>query len=343
MFDDHNPWNFNKKPKGPNDDDLLSKVLSNTKCFFARFTRDMGKKPYFIACAILLLYACTGFYIVHPGEESIELTFGKYYSTGTSGLRYHFPYPVGKVFKVNIKKVNREEVGTQAYRSDYRSDRGEGVMLTGDENIVSVNFEVQWHVRDSKDYLFRVRDKQPGLSVKNAAESAMREIIGKNVISFVLDGQGRAETSRDAKILLQKILDKYRTGIEVLSIQMKKIDPPEKVISAFRDVQSARADKERTINEAYSYSNDIIPKAKGEVVHIKLDAEAYRNEVVNQARGDAARFGSIYEEYKHNPSIIKNRMYLETMEGILEQVDKVVLTDDIKGIFSYLPLTNLGK
>ncbi len=259
-----------------------------------------------------------------------------------SGLRYHFPYPIGKVFKVNVKEVNREEIGVSgSYGRD--TDRGEGVMLTGDENIVNVNFEIQWRVRDAKDYLFKVRDHQPGLSVKNAAESAMREIIGKNTISFALEGQGRAEISRDTRILLQQILDGYQMGIEILSVQMKKIDPPEKVISSFRDVQSARADKERTINEAYSYSNDIIPRAKGEAIKIKLDAQAYENEIINEAKGNANRFLSLYEEYRQNPSLVKNRIYLETMENIFSKVDKVVVTDDLKGMFSYLPLTNLGK
>lgn len=242
---------------------------------------------------------------------------------------------------MNVKEVNREEIGvSSSYGRD--TDRGEGVMLTGDENIVNVNFEVQWRVRDAKDYLFKVRDYKPGFSVKNAAESAMREIIGKNTISFAL-GQGRPEISRDTRILLQQILDGYQMGTEILSVQMKKIDPPEKVISSFRDVQSARADKERTINEAYAYNNDIIPRAKGEAIKIKLDAQAYENEIINEAKGNANRFLSLYEEYRQNPSLVKNRIYLETMENIFSKVDKVVVTDDLKGMFSYLPLTNLGK
>lgn len=344
MFDDNNPWNLGKKPAGnktPNNEDILSKAVSDIRFFLNGLTRNRGKKPYFIIFIILLFYACTGFYIVHPSEESIELTFGRYSNTETPGLRYHFPYPIGKVFKVNVKEVNREEIGvSSSYGRD--TDRGEGVMLTGDENIVNVNFEVQWRVRDAKDYLFKVRDYKPGFSVKNAAESAMREIIGKNTISFAL-GQGRPEISRDTRILLQQILDGYQMGIEILSVQMKKIDPPEKVISSFRDVQSARADKERTINEAYAYNNDIIPRAKGEAIKIKLDAEAYENEVINEAKGNANRFLSLYEEYRQNPSLVKNRIYLETMENIFSKVDKVVVTDDLKGMFSYLPLTNLGK
>jgi membrane protease subunit HflK len=342
MSDEHNPWNFGKKPeksRSSHNEDVVNKVISEMKSFLTWLTKNSGKKPYFIVFIILLFYAFTGFYIVHPSEEGIELTCGKYSNTETPGLRYHFPYPIGQILKVNVKEVNREEIGISGhYNRDI--ERGEGVMLTGDENIVNVNFEVQWRVRDSKDYLFKVRDNKPGLSVKNAAESAMREIIGKNVISFALEGQGRSIISRDTKILLQKILDGYEIGIEVLSVQMKKIDPPEKVISAFRDVQSARADKERTINESYSYSNDIIPRAKGEAIRVTLDAEAYQNERVNEAKGNANRFMSLYQEYKNNPSLVRNRIYLETMESIFSKVNKVVVTDDLKGLFSYLPLTN---
>ncbi|QKX01144.1 FtsH protease activity modulator HflK [Wolbachia endosymbiont of Dipetalonema caudispina] len=345
MFDENNPWNLGKKPiknKISNNEDIFGKVISEIRYFFTGLTRNGNKKPYLIIFFIILFfYVCTGFYIVHPSEEGIEVIFGKYSNTETPGLRYHFPYPIGKVFKVNVKEVNREEIGiSSSYGRD--ADRGEGVMLTGDENIVNVNFEVQWRVRDAKDYLFKVRDYKPGFSVKNAAESAMREIIGKNTISFAL-GQGRQEIPIDTKVLLQQILDGYQMGIEILSIQMKKIDPPEKVISSFRDVQSARADKERIINEAYVYSNDVIPRAKGEAIKIKLDAEAYENEIINEAKGNANHFLSLYKEYKHNPSLVKNRIYLETIENILNKTDKIVITDDLKGVFSYLPLTNLEK
>lgn len=342
MSNEYNPWDLGKKPRDSNNEDALSKAISDLRHLVTYLIKNRGKKPYFVIFVILLIYVCTGFYIVHPSQEGVELTFGKYSNTETSGLRYHFPYPVGKVLKVNVKEINREEIGvSSSYIRDV--ERGEGVMLTGDENIVNVNFEVQWCVRDAKDYLFKVRDYRSGLSVKNAAESAMREIIGKNTISFALEGQGRAEMSRDARALLQQILDRYQMGIEILSVQMKKIDPPEKVISSFRDVQSARADKERTINEAYSYSNDIIPRAKGEAIKIKLDAEAYESEAINEAKGNANRFMSLYEEYKQNPSLVKNRLYLETMENIFNKADKVVVTDDLKGMFSYLSLTNLGK
>ncbi|WP_333023078.1 FtsH protease activity modulator HflK [Wolbachia endosymbiont of Pentidionis agamae] len=345
MSNEHDPWGTEKEKyhRARDTDDAIKKIASELKFFLHRIFPNFGrykiKKPYFFIPLIILLYLCTGLYIVHPSEEGIELIFGKYSNTEEPGLRYNFPYPIGKVLKVNVKEINREEIGGNVYYGNRVVERSEGgIMLTGDENIVSINFEVQWRVRNAKDYLFKIRDNKVGLSVKNAAESAMREIIGKNTISFALEGEGRSVISRDTKVLLQHILDWYEAGIEVLSVQMKKIDPPEKVISSFRDVQSARADKERTINEAHSYSNDIIPRARGEAIKIKLDAEAYENEVTNKAKGITSRFLSLYEEYKKHPSLVRNRIYLETVENIFGRVNKVVVTDELKGIFPYLPI-----
>ncbi|WP_339047419.1 FtsH protease activity modulator HflK [Candidatus Mesenet endosymbiont of Phosphuga atrata] len=347
MFDGQDPWENDKKYKKVNfshnnNQDPLEKVILIIKNAYYSFFKGNASGIYpLIALIVLVVYVITGFYVVGPGEESIELIFGKYSGTGNSGLRYNFPYPIGKVMKVNVKEVKREEIGSSSYGYNKDMDRGEGVMLTGDENIVNVNFEVQWQVRDAYEYLFNIRDYRAGATVKSAAESAMREVIGRNMISFALEGKGRAIIAKDTKILLQEILDQYKMGVEVLSVQLKKIDPPEKVISAFRDVQSARADKERTINEAYAYSNDIMPKAKGEAMKIKLDAEAYENEVVNNAKGSISRFIALYNEYKDQPAGVRNRIYIETMESILNNTDKVVVSDDLKGLFSYLPLANI--
>ncbi len=350
MFNGQDPWESDKKHKKANfscsnNYDPFDKIILMVKNIYGSFFNNgpTGSCGFYalIAFIICVIYIATGFYVVGPGEESIELTFGKYSNVGSSGLRYHLPYPIGKVIKVNVKEVNREEIGSINYNYNRDIDRGEGVMLTGDENIVNVNFEVQWQIRDAYEYLFNVRDYRAGATVKSAAESAMREVIGKNTISFALEGKGRAIIARDTKALLQEILNNYKIGVEVLSVQLKKIDPPEKVISAFRDVQSARADKERTINESYAYSNDIIPRAKGEATKVKLDAEAYENEVVNHAKGSVSRFIALYNEYKDQPIGVRNRMYIETMEKILRNTDKVIVSDDLKGLFSYLPLTNI--
>ena len=293
----------------------------------------------FLMAAFILLYACTGFYVVNPEEMAVELLFGRYRRITEPGLRFWLPRPLGKVLKVKVEVISKEEIGSGVYRADGADhSHGEGIMLTGDENIVNINFDVQWKVTDAYKYLFCVRDGRPGATVKNAAESAMREIIGKSTLAFAIEGEGRASIAYETKKLLQNVLDQYNMGVEVLSIQLKKVDPPEKVISAFRDVQSARADKERAINEAHAYRNEVLPKAKGEAIRIKLDAEAYKSEVINRAQGDAAKFLAVYKEYVNQPEAVRDRMYIEAMEEVLNNMDKVVVTDDIKGLFSYLPL-----
>ncbi|ACZ48961.1 hflK protein [Anaplasma centrale str. Israel] len=301
-----------------------------------------GSYVLFLVLSIVLLYASSGFYVVNPEEKAVELLFGKYNKITEPGLRFWLPRPFGKVMKVKVEIVSKEEIGSAAYRSTSDLGHGEGIMLTGDENIVNINFDVQWKVTDAYKYLFCVRDSRPGATVKNAAESAMREIIGKSTLAFAIEGEGRASIAYETKKLLQSVLDQYNMGVEVLSIQLKKVDPPEKVISAFRDVQSARADKERAINEAHAYRNEVLPKAKGEAIRIKLDAEAYKSEVINRAQGDAAKFLAVHKEYVNQPDAVRDRMYIEAMEEVLHNMNKVVVTDDVKGLFSYLPLAGDG-
>ena len=350
MFDDHDPWNINrennknKNYKNSNDINKIIERFHNTFNLFLRKknmrSSNNSKIQVIIALLVIIsIYIGSGFYMVEPEEESVELLFGKYHDTVGPGLRYHLPSPIGEVIKLKVKTINREEIGSRFY-TDNTSDHGEGVMLTGDENIVSINFDVHWRINNAYNYLFKVRDNQVGDTVKNAAESAMREVIGKSSISFAIEGKGRAIISQETKTLLQNILDHYDMGVEVLSIQLKKVDPPEKVISSFRDVQSARADKEKLINEAYAYRNQVLPRAKGEAIKIKLDAEAYESEVVNAAEGNAKRFIALYKEYVNQPSAVRNRLYLETMEEILNKNDKVVVSDDIKGMLSYFPLAD---
>ena len=350
MFDDHDPWNSNNKEenqakgyKNSNDINKIINRFNNTLNFFLhnkKRNNSYGTIQFIVAFLVIIsLYMASGFYIVEPEEEAVELLFGKYHNTVGPGLRYHFPSPIGQIIKLKVKTINREEIGSKLY-TDSTSDHGEGVMLTGDENIVNINFDVHWRINNAYNYLFKVRDNQAGDTVKNAAESAMREVIGKSSISFAIEGKGRAVISQETKTLLQNILDHYEMGVEVLSIQLKKVDPPEKVISSFRDVQSARADKEKLINEAYAYRNQVLPRAKGEAIKIKLDAEAYESEVVNTAEGNAKRFTALYNEYVQQPDAVRNRLYLETMEEILNKNDKVVVSDDLKGMLSYFPLAD---
>jgi membrane protease subunit HflK len=213
-------------------------------------------------------------------------------------------------------------------------------MLTGDENIVDINFEVQWRIRDPKAFLFNVRN--PEITVKNAAESAVREVIGSTQIATAL-AEGRLDIEVKSKQLLQSILDSYKSGVEVVRLQMLKVDPPHEVIDAFRDVQTARADMERLINQSETYRNDIIPKARGESEKIVLDAEAYKARVIARAEGEAARFASVYKEYASAQDVTRKRMYLETMEEIMRGMNKVVIDDKVQGTVPILPLNDLGR
>lgn len=354
MRNESDPWGGNGGTERPKNnkkfaDSQFDALFGNIRSAFAGVPEGAGggftfKKSHILLLLVvsLLFYASSGFYVVNPEEQAVELLFGRYSNIRDSGLRYWFPRPFGQVLKVRVEAVSKEEIGGVSLKGSHGVNN-DGIMLTGDENIVNINFDVQWKVSDAYDYLFSVRDVRPGATVKNAAESAMREIIGKSTLAFAIEGEGRAAIAYETKKLLQGILDQYKIGIEVLSIQLKKVDPPEKVISSFRDVQSARADKERAINEASAYRNEVLPKAKGEAIRIKLDAEAYKSEVINRAQGDAAKFLAIQKEYADQPSAVRGRMYIETMESILSNMEKVIVTDDMNGLFSYLPLVAEGS
>ena len=217
-------------------------------------------------------------------------------------------------------------------------------MLTGDENIVDINFEVQWRIKDAYNYLFKVRDYTDGATVKSAAESAMREVIGTSKIAYVLS-DGRAEIELEAKKLLQEILDSYESGIEVARLQLLNADPPSEVIDAFRDVQTAKADKEKAINQAEAYRNDILPRARGEAQQIIEEALAYKESVVADATGKANRFDEVYQEYRKARLVTQKRIFLQTMEEILESSNVTILDNSISetGMVPYLPLKNNAK
>lgn len=213
-------------------------------------------------------------------------------------------------------------------------------MLTGDENIVDINFTVFWVIKDAQQYLFNIR--APEATVKAAAESAMREVIGRTPIALAL-AEGKAEIEAGARRLLQDVLDSYQAGIEITQVQLQKVDPPAQVIDAYRDVQRARADQERERNQAEAYRNDIVPRARGEAVRLEQEAEAYKQEIVARAQGDAQRFLSVYEAYKAAPEITRQRLYLETMEEVLRATQKVIIDPTAEGIVPYLPLPEIRR
>jgi modulator of FtsH protease HflK len=297
---------------------------------------------------IIALWLASGFYRVQPDEVGVVLRFGAYNRMTQPGLNYHLPSPIETALTPSVTRQNRMEIG---YRSaevpGARSGSSgqvpeEALMLTGDENIVDINFTVLWVVKDAKSYLFNIRN--PEGTVKSAAESAMREIVGETPIAQALaEGRGRIET--ETQKLLQSILDSYGAGIEITLVQLQRVDPPNPVIESFRDVQRALADRERLRNEAEAYRNDILPRARGDAVKIQQDAEAYRAQVVAYAQGDADRFTAVYNAYKASEDVTAERLYLETMEDILKNASKVIIDKSAmgqSGVVPYLPLPSLS-
>jgi membrane protease subunit HflK len=248
------------------------------------------------------------------------------------------------VLTPKVTRINRVEIGFRESTGG-RTGRAaelpeESLMLTGDENIVDINFIVLWVIKDAKDYLFNIRN--PDGTVKSAAESAMREVIGRTQIaSAFAEGRGKIET--DTQALLQEILDSYNAGVQIQNVQLQRVDPPSQVIDAFRDVQSAKIDQQRLINEAQAYSNNVVPVAHGDASRIVQEAEAYRQQVVRNAEGDAARFLSVYDSYKQAEDVTARRLYIETMQSILQHTSKIILDKAAasSGVVPYLPLPQL--
>lgn len=302
-----------------------------------------------VVVAILVIWLASGFYRVLPDEVGIVLRFGAYNRTTQPGLNYHLPSPIESVLTPSVTRVNRTEIGyrsgeTEAGReAAARQVPEEALMLTGDENIVDINFTVFWVIKDAKAYLFNIRD--PELTVKSASESAMREVIGETPIAQAL-AEGRAKIEASTQTLLQSILDSYGSGIEITQLQLQRVDPPAEVIDAFRDVQAALADRARLRNEAETYRNGIIPGARGDAVQIEQQAEAYRLATVARAQGDAARFLSVYHAFKVAQDVTLERLYLETMEEVLKNSNKVIIDKSAQGgngVLPYLPLPTLGS
>ena len=301
-----------------------------------------------VAIAIIVIWLASGFYRVLPDELGVVLRFGAYNRTTQPGLNYHLPSPIESVLRPSVTRVNRTEIGYRNAEGPGTRGTGtrqvpeEALMLTGDENIVDINFTVFWIIKDARAYLFNIR--APDATVKSAAESAMREVVGETPIAQALaEGRGKIET--DTQHLLQGILDTYSAGIEVTQLQLLRVDPPAPVIDAFRDVQRALADREKVRNEAEAYRNDIIPRARGAAVAIKQEAEAFRQEIIARAQGDADRFISVYRAFKVAQDVTLQRLYLETMEEILKNSNKVIIDKSAEGgngVLPYLALPALG-
>ena len=355
-FKNQSPWGsppggggnggFRRGPTPPNIDEIIEKIQKLINRFLGG--GKGGSKPILFGLIILLIiWALSGLYRVLPDEQGVVLRFGKFVKTTQPGLNYHLPFPVESVLTPKVTKVNRMDIGFRSERDSGFSSGGvadvpeESLMLTGDENIVNIDFSVFWVIKDAGNFLFKIQD--PEGTVKAAAETAMREVIARSNIQPILT-EGRSIIETDTQIIIQKILDEYTSGIQITQVQTQKADPPDQVIDAFRDVQAARADMERSKNEAEAYANDVIPRARGEAARILQAAEAYKKEVVAKAEGEASRFLAIYNEYKNAKTVTQERMYLETMEKVLADIDKVIIEKNAgSGVVPYLPLPELQK
>ena len=329
----------------PNIDEIVEKIQKLINKFMPG-GKSGGRKPIiFGLILIVFLWAFSGLYRVLPDEQGVVLRFGKFVSTTQPGLNYHIPYPIETVLTPKVTKVNRIDVG---FRSASDSGRTSGIgdvpeeslMLTGDENIANIDFSVFWVIKDAGKFLFKIQS--PVETVKAAAETAMRQVIAKSKLQSILT-EGRSSIEIETQDIIQSILDEYESGIQITQVQTQKADPPDQVIDAFRDVQAARADMERSKNEAEGYANDVIPRARGDAAKILQEAEAYKQQVVAAAEGEASRFIAIYSEYAKAKKVTQERMYLETMEKVLADINKVIIDKQAGGVVPYLPLPELSK
>ena len=336
-----------KGPTPPNVDEIIRSLQDKINKFLPSGSAKGGKPIVFGLVILLVIWALSGLYRVLPDEQGVVLRFGKFVNTTQPGLNYHIPFPVESVITPKVTKVNRIDIGFRSERDSGFTSTAvadvpeESLMLTGDENIVNIDFSVFWVIKDAGNFLFKIQD--PEGTVKAAAETAMREVIARSNIQPILT-EGRSKIEIDTQEIIQNILDEYNSGIQITQVQTQKADPPDQVIDAFRDVQAARADMERSKNEAEAYANDVIPRARGEAQKILQAAEAYKKEVVAKAEGEASRFLAIFNEYKNAKQVTQERMYLETMEKVLADIDKVIIDKEAgSGVVPYLPLPELKK
>jgi membrane protease subunit HflK len=346
------PWGSGPQSTGPNPPDL-EEILRRGQDKLRRVLPggNLGGRGFaLMVLGVLVLWGFSGFFRVEPDELGVVLRFGEKVREVQPGLNYHLPYPIESVLTPKALRVNKIDIGMRVVDDVRRGGTTtrdvpeESLMLTGDENIVDVDFSVLWKVKPAGvgEYLFNIQN--PEGTVKAVAESAMREVVGRSEIQPILTG-ARQTIENAVQELMQKTLDHYGAGIFVQQVQLQKVDPPTQVIDSFRDVQAARADLERAQNEAQTYANRVVPEARGRVAQITQAAEAYRQQTVAEATGQTSRFLKIYEQYKKAPAVTRERMYLETMERVLGGTDKIILDSGAggSGVVPYLPLNELTR
>jgi membrane protease subunit HflK len=346
------PWGSGQQPSGggstpPDLEELLRRSQDKLRTVLPGGNLG-GKGVLLLILAGLLVWGISGFYRVDTNEYGVVLRFGAFDRYAGPGLNYHLPYPIETALTPQITVVRQIHIGMRQVDdlrrgSTVRDVPEESLMLTGDENIVDVDFTVFWQVKKDKvsDFLFNIQQVEN--SVKAVAEAAMREVVGRTSIQPILTG-ARAGIELEVQELTQKILDFYGAGVVVTQVQMAKVDPPQTVIDSQRDVQVARADAEKAQNEAQRYANSIVPEARGKAAKIQQDSEAYREQTVAEAKGQAARFVKVYEEYKKAPEVTRQRIYYETMEKVFSGTDKIIIDSGAaSGAIPYLPLPELAR
>jgi membrane protease subunit HflK len=348
------PWGSGPQSSGPTPPDLedwLRRGQDKLRTVLPGGSGGLGSKGFgIIAAFAVILWGLSGIFVVEPDELGVVLRFGQYVRQVPPGLNYHLPSPIETVLTPKALKVNQINIGLRVLDDARRGGNAtirdvpeESLMLTGDENIVDIDFTVFWRVKPGGvgDYLFNIQN--PEGTVKAVAESAMREVVGHSNIQPLLTG-ARQITETAVHDLMQKTLDYYGSGITIQQVQLQKVDNPAQVIDAARDVQAARADAERAQNEAHSYANRVVPEARGKVAQITQAAEAYREQTVAEATGQTSRFLQILDQYQKAPDVTRQRMYLETMERLFNGTDKVIIdAAQNNGVVPYLPLPQLGQ
>lgn len=350
---DNNPWESggnNPWGGGSSNNTDFEDSIKKAREKFGKFKIGGPKNLSILVLVALIIWLATGFYRVEPDEQGIELLFGKWNQTTTEpGLHYFFPTPIGKlmtpkvenVIKINVGYRSASELGFNSNTND-RNVLEESLMLTGDQNIVDVQFTVLYKIKDAGKFLFKLRN--PERTVKDMSESVMREVVGQRELEFLLTG-GRQEVEQVVRADLQDILDEYESGVLIQSIQLQSVNPPALVIDAFDEVQRARQDKEKLVNEANSYLNKIVPNARGDAAKLVQEANAYKEQVIKQAEGVAQNFIDVYNSYKDTKYVTRQRIYLETLTEVLEGPNKIILdsTGEDQGVVPYLPLNELNK
>ena len=347
------PWNSrppSRNSRNPDLDKFLQGLRKRLKPWYSG--GNFGPRAIALVTVVGLgIWAFSGIFRVQADEHGVVLRFGEINRLVQPGLHYHLPYPIELVVTPKVTRLNRVDIGMRLAGDTRRVAVGqvvpeEGLMLTGDENIIDVNFTVLWRVSPTPsgttDYLFNVRNQEG--TVTAVAESAMREVIGRSLLQPILT-EGRQIAEGEVQELMQATLDNYGTGILVTQVQLQKVDPPQQVIDAFRDVQAARADAERVQNQAQTYANRVIPEARGKAAQIIQAAEAYRTQTVVEAKGQAARFIKVYDEYAKAPEVTRRRLHIEAMERLFEGKDKIIVDADAggSGVIPYLPLNELTR